>query len=115
MTSPDAVDATPLLQVEQVAAGYGLMPVLHGLSIEVRRAEIVAQNATERQHRASALLSKRNPSFPSALDPKFLAQVDGSRLEVDAPALHPPRILTRLLQSCHCSNCTRATDGPWQR
>ena len=42
MTSPDAVDATPLLQVEQVAAGYGLMPVLHGLSIEVRRAEIVA-------------------------------------------------------------------------
>ena len=42
MTSPDAVDATPLLQVEQVAAGYGLMPVLHGLSIEVRAAEIVA-------------------------------------------------------------------------
>ena len=42
MTSPDAVDATPLLQVEQVAAGYGLMPVLHGLSIEVHAAEIVA-------------------------------------------------------------------------
>lgn len=36
------------------------------------RAEIVAQKAAERQARASALLSKRNPSFPQALDPKFL-------------------------------------------
>ena len=34
--------ATPLLQVGQVSAGYGLMPVLHELSIEVRQAEIVA-------------------------------------------------------------------------
>lgn len=34
--------ATPLLQVQQVGAGYGLMPVLHELSIEVRQAEIVA-------------------------------------------------------------------------
>ena len=34
--------ATPLLQVDQVNAGYGLMPVLHALSIEVRPAEIVA-------------------------------------------------------------------------
>ncbi|MCD6661973.1 MAG: ABC transporter ATP-binding protein [Comamonas sp.] len=33
---------TPLLQVQQVSAGYGLMPVLHELSIEVRQAEIVA-------------------------------------------------------------------------
>lgn len=33
---------TPLLQVEKVSAGYGLMPVLHELSIEVRQAEIVA-------------------------------------------------------------------------
>ncbi|MBZ0224416.1 MAG: ABC transporter ATP-binding protein [Comamonas sp.] len=32
----------PLLQVQQVGAGYGLMPVLHELSIEVRQAEIVA-------------------------------------------------------------------------
>jgi arsenical resistance protein ArsH len=30
--------------------------------------------------------------FP-ALDPQFLAQVDGSRLDVAAPATHPPRIL----------------------
>jgi len=31
-----------LLQVERVSAGYGLMPVLHEISIEVRRAEVVA-------------------------------------------------------------------------
>ena len=33
---------TPLLQVQQGSAGYGLMPVLHELSIEVHQAEIVA-------------------------------------------------------------------------
>ena len=37
-----ATDQTPLLVVDAVSAGYGLMPVLHGLSIEVRAAEIVA-------------------------------------------------------------------------
>ena len=42
MSAPEPADAAPLLQVEQVAAGYGLMPVLQGLSIEVRAAEIVA-------------------------------------------------------------------------
>ena len=42
MSAAESADATPLLQVEDVSAGYGLMPVLHGLSIEVRPAEIVA-------------------------------------------------------------------------
>ena len=40
--SPASVSTEALLRVDQVAAGYGLMPVLHGLSIEVRAAEIVA-------------------------------------------------------------------------
>ena len=35
-------NATPLLQVQGVSAGYGLMPVLHEISIEVRPSEIVA-------------------------------------------------------------------------
>jgi len=37
-----AATGTPLLQVERVSAGYGLLPVLHEISIEVRRAEVVA-------------------------------------------------------------------------
>ena len=40
--SPASVSTEALLRVDRVAAGYGLMPVLHGLSIEVRAAEIVA-------------------------------------------------------------------------
>ena len=40
--SPTPASTEALLHVDQVAAGYGLMPVLHGLSIEVRAAEIVA-------------------------------------------------------------------------
>ena len=42
MNPTPAPSAEALLQVQQVSAGYGLMPVLHGLSIEVRAAEIVA-------------------------------------------------------------------------
>ena len=42
MSPAPASSAETLLRVEQVSAGYGLMPVLHGLSIEVRAAEIVA-------------------------------------------------------------------------
>ena len=42
MTTGAAPAGVPLLQVECVSAGYGLMPVLHEISIEVRRAEIVA-------------------------------------------------------------------------
>ncbi len=42
MSPTPAPSAEALLRVEQVSAGYGLMPVLHGLSIEVRAAEIVA-------------------------------------------------------------------------
>ncbi|MFD2376814.1 ABC transporter ATP-binding protein [Ottowia pentelensis] len=42
MSTAPASSAEALLRVEQVSAGYGLMPVLHGLSIEVRAAEIVA-------------------------------------------------------------------------
>ena len=42
MNSAPASPAEALLRVDQVSAGYGLMPVLHGLSIEVHAAEIVA-------------------------------------------------------------------------
>ncbi|MBN9406625.1 MAG: ABC transporter ATP-binding protein [Burkholderiales bacterium] len=42
MSTAPASPAEALLRVDQVSAGYGLMPVLHGLSIEVRAAEIVA-------------------------------------------------------------------------
>ncbi|MBS0501492.1 MAG: ABC transporter ATP-binding protein [Ottowia sp.] len=42
MSPTPAPSTEALLRVEQVSAGYGLMPVLHGLSIEVRAAEIVA-------------------------------------------------------------------------
>lgn len=34
--------AAPLLQVERLSAGYGAMPVLHEISLEVRAAELVA-------------------------------------------------------------------------
>ena len=40
--SSEAMSAAPLLQVDQVSAGYGLMPVLHEVSLEVRPAEMVA-------------------------------------------------------------------------
>ena len=42
MSAMPAGSAEALLRVDQVSAGYGLMPVLQGLSIEVRAAEIVA-------------------------------------------------------------------------
>ena len=42
MSTAPASPGEALLRVDQVSAGYGLMPVLHGLSIEVHAAEIVA-------------------------------------------------------------------------
>ncbi|OQM76364.1 ABC transporter ATP-binding protein [Manganibacter manganicus] len=39
-SKPDAVDV--LLSVDGLSAGYGEMPVLNGVSLEIRRAEIVA-------------------------------------------------------------------------
>jgi len=47
MTETDATDArgngrAPLLRVENLSAGYGGMPALHGVSLEIRPAEIVA-------------------------------------------------------------------------
>ncbi|TFZ07999.1 ABC transporter ATP-binding protein [Ramlibacter humi] len=40
--SDPAHDGTPLLKVEGLSAGYGGMPVLHEISIEVNKAEMVA-------------------------------------------------------------------------
>ncbi|HMN75691.1 MAG TPA: ABC transporter ATP-binding protein [Burkholderiaceae bacterium] len=40
MTSPEG--SRPLLKVEKLCAGYGALPVLHDVSLEVHRAEMVA-------------------------------------------------------------------------
>jgi branched-chain amino acid transport system ATP-binding protein len=41
-TGADSGAAQPLLQVRDLGGGYGGMPVLHAVSFEIRRAEIVA-------------------------------------------------------------------------
>jgi ABC-type branched-subunit amino acid transport system ATPase component len=42
VTGRAPADAVPLLRAEQLTVGYGQMPILHGVSLEVRRGEMVS-------------------------------------------------------------------------
>ena len=56
-------DAAPLLELRDVRAGYGPVDVLHGISLEVRRGEIVSLIGANGAGKSSTLMciSRINP------------------------------------------------------
>lgn len=72
--------AAPLLKVEGLSAGYGELPVLHDVSLEVRRAEIVALVGSNGAGKTTLLraLSRVLPSTGSIV-------MDGRQLSRAAP------------------------------